>query len=109
MEEVKAEVVVWAFYKNWISRFGVLCKVTTDQGRQFERDLCRSLTIFLGTEKLSTTPYHPQSNGCVERWHRSLKTALMAHINTADWSRILHIVLLGLRVAIREDIGISVS
>lgn len=109
VEEITAEVVAWTFYKNWISRFGVPCKVTTDQGRQFESDLFRSLTKFLGTEKISTTPYHPQSNGCVERWHRSLKTALMAHLNTTDWYNILPIVLLGLRVAIREDVGISVS
>ncbi|GFV64881.1 retrovirus-related Pol polyprotein from transposon 412 [Trichonephila clavipes] len=50
---------------------------------------------FLGTNRISTTSYHPQANGLVERLHRVLKSALMAHENI-KWTETLPAVLLGL-------------
>ncbi|XP_045492481.1 uncharacterized protein LOC123691931 [Colias croceus] len=65
----------------------------------------------LGINKLRTTPYHPQSNGAVERWHRSLKAALTARLCniSSSWVTELPTVLLGLRTAVRSDTGISAA
>jgi hypothetical protein len=57
----------------------------------------------------STTPYHPQSNKAVERFHRRLKDSLRARLAGGDWPDHLPWVLLGLRVAPREDSGVSVA
>lgn len=65
---------------QWIFRFGVPDLVTTDQGRQFESELFTALTKNLGNQHLRTSPYHPQANGLVERFHRTLKTALTAQV-----------------------------
>lgn len=78
----------------------------SDQGRQFESTLFRSLSTFIGCEKVRTSPYHPQANGKIERWHRTLKSAIMAHAND-HWSDILPTVLLGLHCTVREDVGVS--
>ncbi|KAJ0172483.1 hypothetical protein K1T71_011622 [Dendrolimus kikuchii] len=65
---------------------------------------------FLGVYKIHTTPYHPQSNGVVERWHRSLKAALMARLhNSTTWVDELPTVLFGLRAALRTDSGVSAA
>ena len=45
----------------------------------------------------STTAYHPQSNGLVERFHRRLKEVLRAHCAVADWHTHLPWVMLGIR------------
>lgn len=111
LREITAESVAKQLYAGWISRFGCPTTLTSDQGRQFESQLFSSLTKLLGIDKTRTTAYHPQCNGIVERWHRSLKTALKANISNGktNWLDALPTVLLGLRAATRNDTGISAA
>lgn len=104
--DMKAETVAKAFFLNWISRFGVCLRLTTDQGAQFESDLFAELNKLLGIHKLRTTPYHPQANGMVERWHRTFKSAIKCHANNR-WTETLPTILLGLRSVILENINAS--
>ena len=48
----------------------------SDQGTQFESHLISSICKLLQAKKLRTTPYHPQSDGLVERFNRALTTML---------------------------------
>lgn len=106
LQEITAESVARALVSGWISRFGVPHRVTTDQGRQFESHLFKRLNEVLGTSHLRSSPYHPQGNGMIERWHRTLKASLKAKFN-ADWVEQLPLVLLGLRSALKPDINAS--
>lgn len=98
-----AETVAKTFILQYVPRFGVPCTITTDRGSQFESKLFTELTKLIGAHRIRTTSYHPQSNGMVERFHRQLKASLVARCNTANWSEDVCFVLLGIRVAIRED------
>ncbi|GBL92522.1 hypothetical protein AVEN_174778-1 [Araneus ventricosus] len=94
--DISANTIATAFYSGWISRFGPPLRLTTDQGTQFESALFRALTKFLGTARQRTTSYHPAANGQVERFHRQLKAAIMAH-GKFQWSSALPTILLGFR------------
>lgn len=106
--DITAETVARVFVSQWISRFGVPAVVTTDQGRQFQSSLFSSLVRMIGAKQIRTTPYHPVSNGLVERFHRSLKQSLKCH-NDTRWTDTLPLVLLGLRSAFKEDLQCTVS
>lgn len=101
--DITADTVAKAFYNHWIARFGVPDNVTTDQGRQFYSNLFLAFNRLLGIKHIRTTPYHPSSNGLVERFHRSLKQSLMAH-NQLRWTELLPTVMLGLRSAFKQDL-----
>ncbi|CAI2736261.1 unnamed protein product [Schistosoma spindalis] len=62
----------------------------------------------LGITRFRTTAYHPQANGLVERFHRQLKASLSAS-NISQWTDALPLVLLGIRNAVKSDIGYTAS
>lgn len=95
--DVAASTVAIAFLTTWVSRFGVPLQLVTDRGAQFESELFAELSKLIGFHHVRTTAYHPQSNGFVERLHRSLKAALMAR--GGNWLLSLPIVLLSLRMS----------
>ncbi len=103
------ETVVQAFITSWISRFGTPSTVTTDRGGQFESHLWQAFTRLLGTKHMRTTAYHPCANGLVERFHRQLKGALKGHPNQEHWPDVVPLILLGVRSALKEDIGCSAA
>ncbi|KAJ8724127.1 hypothetical protein PYW07_008107 [Mythimna separata] len=110
VKDISAETVARVFVEHWVARFGCPIRITSDQGRQFESDLFRQLLKILGIERIRTTAYNPKANGMVERLHRTLKAAIMAKcLDNKLWLHELPIILLGLRTAIKIDLGYSPS
>nr|VZI14837.1 unnamed protein product [Spirometra erinaceieuropaei] len=109
LPNVQAETIVKAFVSRWVAMFGAPSTVTTDRGAQFESALFQTLLNFLGCTRIRTTAYHPAANGMVERFHRQLKTALRAVEDPGNWSDNLPLALLGIRAALKSDLGCSAA
>ena len=60
------------FFSNVVCRFGMPTVIHSDQGREFENKVMHELCILGGAHKTKTTPYHPESDGLVERFNRTL-------------------------------------
>ena len=54
-------------------RFSPPEQLHSDQGKQFESELIAEVRKLLGINKTRTTPYHPQSDGLVERFNHTFE------------------------------------
>ena len=106
LADMQADTVAKAFFEHWVCLYGPPLTISSDQGTQFESALFNALAKLVGATRTRTTPYHPQANGMVERFHRTLKAALMCSPHT-PWPDLLPVVLLGLRTAYKEDLQAS--
>jgi hypothetical protein len=107
VKDITADTCVQIFVATWVARFGVPSTITTDRGTQFTSQQWSQLCRSLGSSHTTTTAYHPQSNGMIERAHRQMKEALRARGASTDWPAHLPWVLLGLRAAPKEISGVS--
>ena len=105
LPDIRTETCCQAFLRIWVSRFGVPSEMTVDRGAQFTSTLWKEMHRLLGIRLSSTTAYHPQANGMVERFHRQLKASLMASATDSTWLDSLPLVLLGLRTAWKRDLS----
>ena len=105
LSSITAESCVRAFIAAWVARFGVPATLTSDRGSQFVSSIWTGVCRELGIAVSRTTSYHPQANGMIERFHRSLKSSLRARAAGSNWFHHLPLVLLGLRAVPKEDTG----
>ena len=68
----EAASVARTLVNEWVCQFGVPDSIHSDQGANFEGHLFTEVGKLLGIENTRTTPYHPQSDGLVERMNRTL-------------------------------------
>ena len=92
-------VVASFVFEEIICRFGCPKSIQSDQGPQFKNRWIPDLAQHFGINYDFSTVYHPQSNGLVERFNRTLGTALakFSHHNVAQWDEHLHAVLFAYR------------
>ncbi len=77
-----------------ISVTGPPLAILSDQGSNFMSKVLSLLYKKLGISRVRTSPYHPQSNGRLERFHSTLKTMLAKSIECKqNWSTSLDLVL----------------
>ena len=108
--DATAETVLQAFLSTWVAHFRVPSTVTSDRGAQFTSAVWQAALARLGIKIAATTAYHPQANGLVERFHRTLKDALRCSVLTSkSWIRSLPWVLLGIRNAPKLDTSTSAA
>ena len=109
LKDITTETVVNAFAHGWIGSFGIPETITTDRGSQFTSAMWDQLMRTWGIRHNTTTAYHPEANGLVERLHRRLKESLMAICgdNRDTWYWKLPMALLSIRTTLKPDIGAS--
>ena len=76
----EALTIARALVDEFISQFGLPRQIHTDQGTQFESKLFQNLCELLDIDKTRTTAFHPQSDGLVERFNKSLEDMISKYI-----------------------------
>ena len=71
-----AKTTAEAIFNGYILHYGILRKLHSDQGANFNGKLIHELCKLTGMDKSRTTPYHPAGNGMCERFNRTLLNML---------------------------------
>ena len=96
--------------RRWIAMWGVPDVITSDRGAQFVSELWIEMCKLMGIARNTTTSYHPQHNGKIERMHRCLKNSLRARLlGRPNGLAEVPWVMLGLRAAANLETGVSPS
>lgn len=91
------------------SRVGFPREILTDLGKQFISDCMEEVCLLTSISHLTTTPYHAQCNGLVERYNGTLKMMLkkMCEEQPTQWDRYISPLLFAYREAKQESLGFS--
>jgi cleavage and polyadenylation specificity factor subunit 1 len=76
LPDQEASTVAHALVTQVFARHGVCAQLLSDRGRNFTSELMREVCRLLKSRELYTSPYRPQCNGQVERFHRTLHASL---------------------------------
>ena len=89
-----------------ICRYGVPQQLHSDQGSNLNAEVNQKLCQLLGIERTRTTAYHPQGNGQVERFNRTVEAMLakMVGEHHSDWDKHLQKALFAYRTSLHESI-----
>ena len=81
LKTVSAGEVVNVFVDKWVFTYGTPENLISDNGKKFTArfflDFCRILNV----HNSFTTTYHPQANGQVERFNRTIVSAIRAYVS----------------------------
>ena len=99
-----AETVAEALVNDFVSRYGTPVSIHSDQGRNFESTLFQEVCRLLGIRKTRTTAYHPEGNGMVERFKRTMGAMIRSLIGEEhdNWNKILPLTLMAYRSSVHE-------
>ena len=82
-----AKTIAKFLYGGYISIFGAPARLLSDRGTSFTSSIIEELCKILGIQWLQTMPYHPQTNGLVERSHQMIMHMIgkLGKDKKADW------------------------
>ena len=95
--------------KGYFSFFGLPTVIRSDCGSNFQSKQLKKLLKELGIEHITSSVYHPQSQGALERFHGTLKNMLRAYCTEHhnDWDVGLPFLLFAARDSVQESLGFS--
>ena len=104
-EDQTALTVAKLFVTEIVPRHGVPSELLSDCGSAFLSSLMFEVYQLLGVKKTNTTAYHPQTDGLVERFHRTLTDMLAKTTEPGgvDWDDRLPFTLFAYRASLQES------
>ena len=107
LKDKTARSVADALMDVWLPRYGFPLFLHSDQGKEFDNAMIHKLSELLGTVKTKTTPYHPRSDGLVERFNRTLLAMLAMFVSQEhdNWDDLLPFMMLAYNTTVHTSTG----
>ena len=105
----EATTVAQKLIDEMFCRFSPPEQLHSDQGAQFESKLMKEVCKTLHIKKTRTTPYHPQCDGLVERFNRTLLTMLATTTreHPLEWETHLPKVCMAYNTSVQSSTGFT--
>lgn len=105
LPDATARTVAKTLFDEIICRHGAPLSLLTDQGPQFTDGLIEGLNELLQIRRLYTTPYHPQTDGLVERLNGTLENIIASFTSSdqKDWDLYIPCALFAYRTSMQES------
>ena len=109
ISDQEATTVARQLVNEFFLRFSPPEQLHSDQGRNFESSVIAEVCRLLGIEKSRTTPYHPQSDGLVERYNRTLLDMLATAVvdRPFEWEQHLRRLCFAYNTSVHPTTGFS--
>jgi transposase InsO family protein len=106
LRDMTAPTVANALMADVVCRFGVPRTISSDQGRQFVGILFKELCILLGIDHTTSTPYHQQANGQVEKGNHLLADMLSQYVEPEgrNWDQWLQPITFAYNTSVHSTI-----
>ena len=98
--DTTAPTIARLFVENIVCRHGAPRVLLSDQGTNFLSKLVSEICQIVGTKQIKTSSYHPETDGLVERFNKTLATMISMYVNEQhkDWDEFLPLVLFAYRI-----------
>ena len=89
LRRINAYTIAAAFVEAWVFKYGPPKTLISDNGKQFGAKCVQAVCSLLGIMNIFTSTYHPQTNGQVERYNRTILAMLRNYVKEHhnDWDR----------------------
>lgn len=104
ISDQKTETIASIIVSGIICRHGLPRVIQSDRGSNFVSHLAQQIYAMLGIKRVTTTAWHPQSNGVVERFNGTLKETLSMWVNEehTDWDVLLPFALFAYNTSVHQ-------
>ena len=108
LRRITASAISKALIK-FFTVFGLPRIIQSDQGSNFMSRVFSQVLQQLSSEHQTSSAYHPESQGALERFHQTLKTMLRAYCKEfeRDWDEGTPFLLFAAREVTQESLGFS--
>ena len=94
------------FFESVVCKQGVPKTLVTDQDKEFVNEILKEVANLLQIKHLTTTPYHPQANGVIERSNGTVLNILhtLVQDNVSNWYTMLLIATFAYNTAFHRNL-----
>lgn len=107
IEDKEARTIAKALVEGFILKYGNFKTLKSDKGSEILNETIRNICIFLGIDHITSTPYHHETIGSIERNHRVLNEYMLAFTKEHNWHEWLPYYVFSYNTTPHADTGYS--
>jgi hypothetical protein len=99
-----AETTAQALFNEYFCKYGIPSVILSDQGSHFQNQLMENIQKLIGYNHIYSTPYHPQTNGIVERFNSTFVPQISKLQDNEDnnWDEYLQAVVFAYNTGVHK-------